>query len=269
MPRYSDPQPSAEAIRPIRTSLSGVLAVEADSSRAFGRHTHDEFGIGVLLAGAQDSASGRGQVRAERGQVITVNPGEVHDGLPVGGPRRWRMLFFRPAVLAAGFESVGLPPGSELAHPVLDDPATARAVVALQAAAAASVADPLAVESLLAETVAALTDRCASHTRPVLPAVVAARQAIDDDPAADWRLADLAELCGLNRFHFLRTFRAATGLPPHAYRTQRRLHMACRLIGAGLPLAEVAAACGFADQSHLNRHFLRSYGYTPGSLAAS
>jgi hypothetical protein len=67
-------------VRVRRTRLPGVISVEARSRRVFSRHAHDEFGIGVVIDGAQDSASGRGLVRAEAGQVITVNPGEVHDG---------------------------------------------------------------------------------------------------------------------------------------------------------------------------------------------
>lgn len=267
MPRRSNATPTEECIRPARTLIEGVLAVEASSSRAFGRHTHDEFGIGVVLQGAQDSASGRGPVRAERGQVITVNPGEVHDGAPVGGPRLWRMLYFRPAVLASSFEAIGMPAGSELAHPVLDRPATARAVLALHEALTDVSADALAVESLLVETVASLTDRSDTRGVPSATAATAARRVIDADPGADWRLADLADLCGISRFHFVRAFRAATGLPPHAYQIQRRLHAARLLIAKGSPLAEVAAACGFSDQAHLNRHFVRSYGYTPGRLA--
>ena len=54
------------------------------------------------------------------------------------------------------------------------------------------------------------------------------------------------------------------GLTPHEYRTQRRLRHARQLIARGAPLAEVAADSGFADQSHMNRLFLRAFGYTPG-----
>ena len=268
MLRRSGAKSTAESIRPVRTSMAGVLAVEAASSRAFGRHTHDEFGIGVVLCGAQDSASGRGPVRAERGQVITVNPGEVHDGVPVGGPRLWRMLYFRPEALSASFEAVGLPAGSELAHPVLHCPATARAVLALHDDVTAGSGAPLAVESLLVETIASLADRCGHNDGFGISAIAPARRMIDEDSTADWRLADLAGVCGLSRFHFLRAFRAATGLPPHAYRIQRRLHVARRQLAEGVPPAEAATASGFADQSHLNRHFVRSYGYTPGSFAA-
>ena len=60
---------------------------------ALAGHTHAVHGIGLIDAGDQTSASGRGPVQALRGEVITVNPGEVHDGVPMQGKKRqWRML---------------------------------------------------------------------------------------------------------------------------------------------------------------------------------
>ena len=47
-----------------RSALAGVQAVAARSGRTFARHTHDQFGIGVMRLGAQVSHSGRGQVEA-------------------------------------------------------------------------------------------------------------------------------------------------------------------------------------------------------------
>jgi hypothetical protein len=123
-----------EIVRLRRTSQNGVIAAETRSSRTYGRHMHDEFGIGMMLDGAQDSASGRGPVRAGPGQVITVNPCEVHDGLPVGrAPRRWRMLYFQPDVLADAFAGLGVSTGTELAYPVLNHSAAARAFLDLYA----------------------------------------------------------------------------------------------------------------------------------------
>lgn len=260
--------PEDDDVRLSRTARPGVLAVEQRSRRRYGRHTHDAFGIGVLLDGAQESASGRGPVRAERGQIITVNPGEVHDGVPVAGaPRRWRMLYLAPEALTPALAGIGASSGVELAHPVLDRPAAAQAFLALHAALTAPVLDPLAADGLLVETLSHLID----HTPPPAPAapaaVTPARRLLDEDPAGETSLSDLAALCGLSRFHFLRAFRAATGLPPHAYRVQRRLHLARRLILRGDALADAAFASGFADQSHFNRHFVRAYGYTPGRLS--
>ena len=84
-----------------RSALAGVQAVAAHSRHAFARHTHEQFGIGVIRQGAQVSHSGRGQVQAGPGHVITVNPGEVHDGAPIGDHgRAWQMLYLDPEVVA-------------------------------------------------------------------------------------------------------------------------------------------------------------------------
>lgn len=48
----------------------------------------DQFGIGIVTQGVQRSRSGRGYVQAEAGDVIMVNPGEIHDGTPLGSGAR-------------------------------------------------------------------------------------------------------------------------------------------------------------------------------------
>ncbi len=70
-------------VRP--SALAGLTLVAAHTSWRFARHTHAVHGIGLIDAGDQTSASGRGPVQALRGEVITVNPGEVHDGVPMQG----------------------------------------------------------------------------------------------------------------------------------------------------------------------------------------
>ncbi|HEX7391267.1 MAG TPA: AraC family ligand binding domain-containing protein, partial [Acidiphilium sp.] len=71
------------------------------TNHRFPRHAHDDFGIGVVASGAQRSWSGIGEVEARAGNIITVNPGEIHDGIPFGDrPRGWRMLYFDPVLVA-------------------------------------------------------------------------------------------------------------------------------------------------------------------------
>lgn len=100
------------------------------------------------------------------------------------------------------------------------------------------------------------------------PGVRRAREYLAEHFAEPVSLADLERVAGLTRFHLVRSFAARYGLPPHAYQVQLRLAAARRLIRAGLPLAQVAAEAGFADQSHLGRHFKRVWGVTPGRYAS-
>jgi AraC-like DNA-binding protein len=245
----------------------GLVAVTAVSRRAFARHTHEGFGIGVIVAGAQRSASGRGQVEASAGQIITVNPNEVHDGLPIcDRSRAWRMIYLNPSIL--GHFDFGEIKGRELHHPVLEHRAVARSVLALHHAAVAGDAVTETAESLLPIILAALLSEQTSV--PGWSAGVRRAVArIDDAPEVQHPIAALANEAGLSRWHFIRAFASATGLTPHAYRRQRQLQRARAGINAGLPLSQAAALAGFADQSHMTRVFTASYGYTPGVLAAT
>ncbi|WP_442417767.1 helix-turn-helix transcriptional regulator [Pararhizobium capsulatum] len=126
----------------------------------------------------------------------------------------------------------------------------------------------MAAEAWLLQTCATLLVQ-QSTIRPGIPASVRhARILIDDDPTAPISLSDLAEASGLSRYQVLRAFSQWMGLTPHAYIVQRRLNMARRFIGTGMPLADAAAASGFSDQSHMTRLFTRFFGFSPGMLAA-
>src|SRR2546422_8703654 len=80
--------------RVLASPLKGVYSTHIDSAQQFARHWHDTYGFGFLEHGAQEWFSGRGIVRGYPGEVIATNPGEVHDGRPLGPPtRRWRIPY--------------------------------------------------------------------------------------------------------------------------------------------------------------------------------
>ena len=77
-------------------------------------------------------------------------------------------------------------------------------------------------------------------------------------------LDKIARDCGLSVSHFSRAFRRSTGLAPHRWLMKRRIEVAKDLMLAEpMPLAQVAVACGFADQSHFTRAFASLIGLTP------
>lgn len=258
--------------------MPGVEAVAADSAHAFPRHTHEQFGIGIVDRGAQKSFSGRGVVEASAGDVITVNPAELHDGTPIGDAgRAWRMLYFDPDVVTELARDLrvsnrhGGHGDAEFDRPVARDSILARRVRMLfgQMTAPASQHNALLREQLLLCVLADVLHAANPAVDLVPDTIRLARARIDDDPAAAVSLLDLARETGLSRFQVLRGFARVTGLTPHAYQLQRRVALARRMIVQGLPLAEVAAACGFADQSHMTRQFIRKYGVSPGMVAAA
>ncbi|MFI5401266.1 MAG: helix-turn-helix domain-containing protein, partial [SAR324 cluster bacterium] len=79
---------------------------------------------------------------------------------------------------------------------------------------------------------------------------------------------DLEAVTGLTRYALARHFRACLGTSPYRYLVMRRLDRARMLIRHGAPLADAALSAGFADQSHMTRHFKKVYGLSPGRWAA-
>jgi AraC family transcriptional regulator len=87
-----------------------------------------------------------------------------------------------------------------------------------------------------------------------------------DDLTGDTSLAELAALCGRSRSHFIRAFKQSTGMPPHRWLLTQRVKRAKELLrGTNTPIAEIALACGFSDQSHLTRVFSKAFRITPGA----
>jgi AraC-like DNA-binding protein/quercetin dioxygenase-like cupin family protein len=254
-----------------RSVATGIEAITLASDHHFPRHAHDQFGIGLILAGAQKSWSGIGAVEAGAGDAIMANPGEIHDGMPLGeGARSWRMLYFDPSLVAEDAVDAAVT-HREIIRPSVRDPVLAGHFGRLFAAVTATIADPLAIEEgrlrLVAHVLGRHGQRPMRATRP--PPVAQALAHIDAAPAAPVTLAALAALSGVSRFQLLRGFAAAIGATPHAYLLQRRVGLARQLLAAGLSAAEAAIDAGFADQSHMTRAFVRQFGITPGRYVAA
>jgi AraC-like DNA-binding protein len=254
----------------LRCGMAGVEAVIAETRHVYPRHTHDQFGLGVIHQGAHRSLSGRGMVEAGTGDVITVNPGEVHDGAPIGDHgRSWRILYFDPEIIASAVDdmSEGRTRAFEFSHPVMSGGALVGRFSALfSAMTRGGVSASLLREETFLILVGALRPK-EEKTSAIPGGIRLARDLIDGDPCASVTLGRLAQEASLSRFQLIRGFTKATGLTPHAYLMQRRIALARRLIASRQPLAEAALAAGFADQSHMTRSFTRKYGVSPRHYA--
>jgi AraC-like DNA-binding protein len=235
------------------------------------RHAHATYTIGLIESGVEEFEHAGSLLRAARGQVAILNPEVVHTG-QAGVPEGWRYRVIYPAVdvvrdVAA---ELGAPGGTPFfPDTVVDDPAAARLLRTVHASAARG--DALASSSALRTALGAIVGRHAArpsgHARDegAPPSVRAARDLLHDRLADPPSLEELATAVGSGPFTLLRAFRAAYGLPPHAYLTNLRVQWAREMLDSGLRPAEVAALAGFADQAHLNRHFKRIVGVPPGA----
>ncbi len=90
---------------------------------------------------------------------------------------------------------------------------------------------------------------------------------VQDQLETDLTVSRIAQAVCLSPYHFTRLFKESTGQSPHQYVVETRVRKAKELLTTGkFTISEVAHYVGFADQSHLTRHFKRLFGLPPKRL---
>ena len=239
--------------------------------RAFAKHRHDTYAIGVTDVGVQ-TFDYRGRVEhSTPGHVVVLHPDEMHDGRAGSAAGfGYRIVYVEPGRIAAAVRAIRGRPGPLpfVPEPVFGSATLARAVTA----AFHSGAEPLAVDALVLRLAEGLLEASPDAGAPGSPrqfdhAALGRARAYLDDRRAIVRSAELEAVTGLTRYELARQFRVAYGTSPYRYSLMRRLDFARRQLDGGTPLAELALAAGFADQAHFTRMFRAAFGVTPGRYA--
>lgn len=265
--------PSPNWIDLKQDALSGIETMRAHfEGHAYDPHWHDSYLVGVTEQGVQQFNCRRQKHVSTPGRVFMLEPGDIHDGdAPHAEGFTYRTLYLDPQWLERELRSLfeQTPASTQLsfAATLADDArlatATANAFQTLHDEEIRIVRQT-ALDTLLSSLTSHLHWRTRITPDPRLPLVAQrARDYLHSHMAQDIGLDDLARETGVDRFRLTRAFKAAFGIAPHAYLIQLRLAKARQLLARGeLPVA-VAAALGFADQSHLGRWFQRAYRMTP------
>ncbi|MDO3703141.1 AraC family transcriptional regulator [Micromonospora sp. C28SCA-DRY-2] len=229
---------------------------------AYPSHTHDVWTLLIVDDGAIRFDLDRHQHGALRPSVTLLPPHVPHDGRSATrhGFRK-RVLYLDTSVLGAEVT------GAAVDQPNLPDQPLRRRIHQLHQALARP-GDGFEADSRLAF----ILERLNLHLRRPAPArgqpsadgiAVRLRELLDARTTEGVTLREAAELLHAHPTHLVRAFTRTYGLPPHSYLTGRRIELARRLLLTGQRPAEVAAAAGFYDQSHLTRHFKRHLGVSP------
>lgn len=254
--------------------LGCLELIEAVHSRPhFPRHAHPTYALGVVYWGANRFRYRGAFHTAPAGTLCTVTPDEVHTVEPSGDVGfAYRCLYPPVDLVREAAESIA---GRRIGRtiilpPVIEDAEAARELYALFDADIAGSPRLAREAGLLAFLARVVMRHAVERIVPRAPslrakAIERAREYLSAHCAENVALAQLAQVSGLPAFSLLRGFARAYGLPPHAWLIQERVRRAQALLREGLAPADVATEVGFTDQSHLNRHFKRVLGITPGS----
>jgi AraC-like DNA-binding protein len=239
-------------------------------SHAYAPHTHDTYVLGTIERGCEAWTLRGTRHYAGPGDLVFVNPHEVHDGSPHDGGYSYRTTYPPPEVLRGIAEAVcGRRVVADPYFPVarVRDPHGAGLLAAAHRAMETGT-DPFAAEELFHRAYGVLLVRHAA----LAPAAVGlengpvrrVRDLIETRHGEDLSLDLLAREAGLSIDHLIRAFRRAVGMTPHAFLIDARVRRAKDLLRRGETPAEVAAEVGFADQAHLTRVFKARVGIGPG-----
>jgi len=236
------------------------------TDHAYPMHLHDTWALLVIEEGAVRYHLDRAEHEAFGRSVTLLPPNVPHDGAPASPEGfRKRVLYLDPGQLDDRLI------GPAVARPRLVDPALRTRIDLLHALLAVPGEEP-AAETQLAFVAERLRGHLTGRRGPGRIAVVDPRVAhrlrdlLDTRVVEGVSLREASQTLHASVTYLVRAFSREFGLGPHQYLISRRVDLARRLLAEGAPAGEVAAAAGFYDQSHLNRHFRKMLGVTPASF---
>ncbi|MBU2112929.1 MAG: AraC family transcriptional regulator [Gammaproteobacteria bacterium] len=239
------------------------------SGLAYAPHSHDTYTLALTTFGVQ-SFNYRGELRHSLpGEVVILHPDETHDGQAGSdSPFAYRAISIKPVEIQNILQGASLPflPGG-----VSRDPRFVHIASRLLAEFNRPL-QTLEQQDLIyafASSLQQVSGNSVKHTQANYTAIKRVREYIDDVITIDCAMShditldELAVIAQYSKWQVARDFRSLYGTTPYRYVTLKRLQKAKALIERGQPLAQVAFSSGFADQSHLTRHFKQCFGTTP------
>lgn len=215
-----------------------------------------------------------GRVAAGRFRIGQPGRNVVVDAVPDVSSGKLLILYLGDALLRDVGAGLGRSAPVELMDKAwdIDDPLLSLSAHRLvEASEAVHSGQSLLAEQLAYTLALHLSDRYAAPSTPSperldLDTGIRARIAdyVRADPGRDITLSEMAKVAGLSPSSFIRNFKRSTGMTPHRFVVEQRIHAAAELLsGFDMTIAEIALAVGFSSQSHLGTSFRAATGLSP------
>jgi AraC-like DNA-binding protein len=231
------------------------------------RHFHSTWAIGVVDHGRGGIWYRGAHERGGPGELITLNPGEVHTGYPLQKQGlSYSMLYVGNQLVKDILPDVARPP---IFPGMVHDPVLALSLRRL--CRWLEFGGPLlAVETRLLSDLRCLFLRHArveehEPNRREPGHVARIQEYLRMNLHRNVRLDELRHLTGLSKAYLIRSFHRQVGMPPYEWLLQLRIESAKHRLQAGCAITDLAIELGFADQSHFHRRFKLITGVTPAA----
>ncbi len=224
------------------------------------RHAHDRPYVCVVVAGRYEERSGGGTVRCAAETLLLHPAGAVHSDRFDARASRLLMLEMDRDWLD-GLDAPTL--REPRVYP--SGPVAAFGARIRREAAWRDDVSPLALEGLVLELLASTHRERVGAREPIPAWLLRTRERLESSFRRPPSIAELAAEAGVHPAHLTRSFRRHFLRSIGTFTREVRVTRAKDLLSK-VPLADVALACGFADQSHLTRTFRRIEGVTPAAF---
>lgn len=232
---------------------------------------HSHYSLAMVLGGAFEYRGRGGAAHLPPGSILIGQAGNpFRCSHSYGAGDRCLAVQFEREAFEDLIQSLGLTDSHSLpvALPVLRSTAGLFAFSELYAGSRAPSFDGLDTAVRIAERILATAqDRTIEWPHPTAPharRLLELARWLEQDPSAEHSVETLAANVGLSKFHFIRSFRKITGLPPYAFVSRVRLREASKAIASSdRRILDIVLESGFSDLSTFNHLFKRHYGQTP------
>jgi len=239
---------------------------------SFPKHFHDDYLIQIINKGNNSFYCNGGNYHAVPGDIVLINPGEIHNGnCAIDELLEYNVFYVNPSAWAnlLGNDFNTSSPNTFLfSKTVVKDYVLFSMIDRyFKAISSGNAAESYLYQYL--DILTYITERYLSiKPKSALPhyyaeTIESLKEYICDNLDNKLRLEELAKVAAISPFHLLRLFTKYTGITLHQFILVRRIEKAKDLLKNKYSISDVCYTLGFSDQSHFTRCFKRMIGLTP------
>ncbi|WP_163392715.1 AraC family transcriptional regulator [Enterovibrio norvegicus] len=244
------------------------LRVANQSAACYEAHSHDEFSFGIIQQGSANYKNRQTTHAIGKGDVVTINPADVHSCNPNVGTWSYNMLFVDTLKMGDVQRDVLQSDAHDYTPFIYDLERSPDIQQRFRALFEALKSDTSVLQAQVCfydfiEHILGKQQQDSLRAMMSQPPLVRIRERLLDDIEHTHQLDELAQEAGMSRYQLLRAFKHQFGLPPHAYLMDEKIKRAKIMLKSGDDISDVALKLGFSDQAHFQRQFKKKLAVTP------